>query len=221
MLVGKRKIRVFSGALCTLYAQYALYKVSEPLIETLDITKNGLFKRKKKTDFLFWTRSLIKKVENFDLTERRSSVCFSCRARGRGGMNFGLGPFSSCSLKSGGDYDAERNNNSRNGGKGVSSLRHGGGWSGIGGLYHKMTVANSKTGHSVHMRGLPFKATMDDVSQFFAPLIPVDIRLLYESNTGRPNGKCDVDFPTHSDAETAMRKDKQNMGKTRQLNFRL
>lgn len=135
---------------------------------------------------------------------------FSTRARGRGGMNLGPGPFSSSSLNMGGNYDVGRSQ--RTGGKGNgSSLRHGG-RSGMGG-FNKMSVINSKTGHSVHMRGLPFEATVSDVVEFFAPLNPVDIRLLYEPNTGRPKGECDVDFSTHSDAETAMQKDKQNMGK--------
>ena len=60
--------------------------------------------------------------------------------------------------------------------------------------------------------GLPFEATAADVIRFFAPLQPIDIRLLYESNTGRPKGECDVDFTTHQHAEEAMKKDKQNMG---------
>jgi len=77
---------------------------------------------------------------------------------------------------------------------------------------NRMTLANSKTGHSVHMRGLPFESTSADVVRFFAPLQTVDIRLLYETNTGRPKGECDVDFITHHDAEEAMKKDKQNMG---------
>merc|ERR1719427_1670299 len=72
-------------------------------------------------------------------------------------------------------------------------------------------VQNSKTGFMVHMRGLPFEATQGDVFKFFAPLTPVDIRILYEES-GRPKGECDVDFNTHVDAESAMQKDKQNMG---------
>ena len=81
-----------------------------------------------------------------------------------------------------------------------------------GGMMMKNNVQNSKTGHSVHMRGLPFEATVDDVLSFFSPLNPADVRLLYESG-GRPKGECDVDFTTHADAESAMHKDKQNMGK--------
>merc|ERR1712180_225406 len=63
----------------------------------------------------------------------------------------------------------------------------------------------------IHMRGLPFEATVSDVYQFFAPLNPVEVRLSYEES-GRPKGECDVDFATHADCEAAMSKDKQNMG---------
>lgn len=73
-------------------------------------------------------------------------------------------------------------------------------------------VDESTTGHSVHMRGLPFEASVQDVYSFFNPLNPVEVRLSYE-DSGRPKGECDVDFATHADAEAAMRKDKQNMGK--------
>lgn len=65
----------------------------------------------------------------------------------------------------------------------------------------------------MHMRGLPFEATTNDVMQFFAPLNPVDIRFAHDPSTGRVKGECDVDFSTHNDAEAAMQKDKQNMGK--------
>ena len=74
-----------------------------------------------------------------------------------------------------------------------------------------MQVMNSTTGHSVHMRGLPFDSTEDDIMQFFTPLNPVSIRIIYEPN-GRPKGEADVDFATHEAASAAMGKHKQNMG---------
>jgi len=128
------------------------------------------------------------------------------RARGRGGMNLGPSGFSS---GFGTGYDGGMRGN--RGGKGGPMRGARGG--GMGGMGNKTTmgVQNSKTGHSVHMRGLPFEATMNDVISFFAPLNPVDIRLLFEPN-GRAKGECDVDFATHNDAEMAMQKDKQNMG---------
>merc|ERR1711962_1556622 len=72
-------------------------------------------------------------------------------------------------------------------------------------------MESSTTGHMVHMRGLPFGATQGDVYLFLAPLNPVEVRIVYEES-GRPKGECDVDFHTHSDAEAAMLKNKQNMG---------
>ena len=86
-----------------------------------------------------------------------------------------------------------------------------GGRSGGMGITKTPSVQSSKTGHSVHMRGLPFEASVSDIVSFFSPLNPVDVRLLFETN-GRPKGECDVDFASHSDAESAMQKDKQNMG---------
>ena len=74
-----------------------------------------------------------------------------------------------------------------------NSMRSGRGGKGFpmrgGGMNNRMIPQNSKTGHSVHMRGLPFDANADDVLKFFAPLSPVDIRILKEPN-GRPKGKA-------------------------------
>lgn len=131
---------------------------------------------------------------------------FSSARRGRGGI--GLGP---SGFNSGSNYDNGRmgrggRGGPMRGGRGGGRISSGG--TGIGG--GNMQQA-SKTGHCVHMRGLPFDATTNDVIQFFAPLNPVDIRFIYDQNTGRVKGECDVDFATHIDAEAAMQKDKQNM----------
>lgn len=64
--------------------------------------------------------------------------------------------------------------------------------------------------HCVHMRGLPFKATMDDIADFFKPIIPINIRLL-QDHTGRASGEADVEFASHDDAVRAMSKDKGHM----------
>jgi len=139
------------------------------------------------------------------------------RARGRGGMNLGPSGFNSHAstnnYNSGSNYGDGMGMRASRGGKG-GPMRGGrmGGNTGGGGLGSKMVPQNSKTGHSVHMRGLPFEATVNDVMSFFAPINAVDVRLLYEPNTGRPKGECDVDFSTHADAEAAMQRDKQNMG---------
>ncbi|KAG5886125.1 hypothetical protein JTB14_021347 [Gonioctena quinquepunctata] len=64
--------------------------------------------------------------------------------------------------------------------------------------------------HCIHMRGLPFKATQDDIADFFKPVLPVHATLLQDS-TGRASGEADVEFATHDDAVRAMSKDKGHM----------
>ncbi|XP_065653802.1 heterogeneous nuclear ribonucleoprotein F-like [Hydra vulgaris] len=122
---------------------------------------------------------------------------FNGPRRGRGGVQLGPSGFNTAPSYSG-DFGRNRsmNRGGRSGGMGMSKTP---------------TVQSSKTGHSVHMRGLPFEASVSDIVTFFSPLNPVDVRLMFEPN-GRPKGECDVDFATHSDAESAMLKDKQNMG---------
>ncbi|XP_041362395.1 heterogeneous nuclear ribonucleoprotein H3-like isoform X2 [Gigantopelta aegis] len=68
----------------------------------------------------------------------------------------------------------------------------------------------SGTGHSVHMRGLPFQAIEQDIADFFMPLRPVKCEFEYGPN-GRPTGEANVDFATHQDAVEAMKKHKTNM----------
>lgn len=46
--------------------------------------------------------------------------------------------------------------------------------------------------------------------EFFRPLNPINIRILYENN-GRPSGEADVEFSTHEEAVKAMGKDKANI----------
>jgi len=124
--------------------------------------------------------------------------------RGRGGPNLGPSGFNS-----GPGYDRM----GRGGRGGPMRGGRGGRMSGMGGGQGSGTIHQpSKTGHCVHMRGLPFDSTTNDVIQFFAPLNPVDIRFIFEQGTGRAKGECDVDFSSHNDAEAAMQKDKQNIG---------
>ena len=119
---------------------------------------------------------------------------------GGGGMNMGGNGFN------GGGGGFNNGGRPRGGGQG-GPLRGNGPRGGMGGK----GLENSTTGHMVHMRGLPFGATQGDVYLFLAPLNPVEVRILQEES-GRPKGECDVDFHTHSDAEAAMLKNKQNMG---------
>ncbi|KAM4744282.1 heterogeneous nuclear ribonucleoprotein H3 isoform 1-T3 [Anableps anableps] len=66
------------------------------------------------------------------------------------------------------------------------------------------------SGHFVHMRGLPFRASEGDVAKFFSPLNPLRIHIDMAPN-GKPTGEADVEFRSHEDAVAAMAKDKHNM----------
>jgi len=97
------------------------------------------------------------------------------------------------------------------GGRGSSMM--GGGGMGGGGERRGMQPGScyiSKTGHSVHMRGLPFQALEQDVFDFFSPIQPVRCEFEYNDN-GRATGEANVDFATHQEAVEAMKKHKSNM----------
>nr|XP_023676440.1 G-rich sequence factor 1-like [Paramormyrops kingsleyae] len=64
--------------------------------------------------------------------------------------------------------------------------------------------------HCVHMRGLPFLATGQDVVNFFSPLQPAKICMEYGGD-GRASGEADVYFACHEDAVSAMSRDKARM----------
>ncbi|CAD6209119.1 GSCOCG00003736001-RA-CDS [Cotesia congregata] len=64
--------------------------------------------------------------------------------------------------------------------------------------------------HCIHMRGLPFRATEQDIADFFRPINPINIRIILENN-GRASGEADVEFATHEEAVKAMGKDKSHM----------
>ncbi|KAK7113546.1 heterogeneous nuclear ribonucleoprotein F-like [Littorina saxatilis] len=68
----------------------------------------------------------------------------------------------------------------------------------------------SKTGHSVHMRGMPFLAIEQDVFDFFLPMQPVRVEFEYGQD-GRRTGEANVDFATHQEAMEAMKKHRANM----------
>ncbi|TEA37451.1 hypothetical protein DBR06_SOUSAS14210037 [Sousa chinensis] len=68
----------------------------------------------------------------------------------------------------------------------------------------------SATGHCVHMRGLPSRATENDIYNFFSPLNPVRVHTEIGPD-GRVTGEADVEFAAHEDAVAAMSKDKANM----------
>ncbi|CAB3226895.1 unnamed protein product [Arctia plantaginis] len=95
----------------------------------------------------------------------------------------------------------------RFGGRGRGSFGKGGSYGGGRGGFRRGGGGGC---HCVHMRGLPFKASPQDIAYFFKPIRPVNINILYD-NSGRPSGEADVEFECHEDAMRAMRRDKNNM----------
>ena len=61
-----------------------------------------------------------------------------------------------------------------------------------------------------YMWGLPYRATENDIYNFFSPLNPVRVHIEIGPD-GRVTGEADVEFATHEDAVAAMSKDKANM----------
>lgn len=48
--------------------------------------------------------------------------------------------------------------------------------------------------HVVHMRGLPFRVTENDIAEWFSSVVdPMDISIIF-NNQGRPTGEADVIF---------------------------
>eukprot|EP00914_Ancora_sagittata_P023791 GHVO01047048.1.p1 GENE.GHVO01047048.1~~GHVO01047048.1.p1 ORF type:complete len:259 (-),score=26.31 GHVO01047048.1:300-1076(-) len=93
---------------------------------------------------------------------------------------------------------------------GGGGMGRGGGRFGQSGGKGGMDNYESSTGHSVHMRGLPFQAAEDDIVEFFKPLTPVNITIHYMAD-GKASGQADVDFATHQEATDAMSRDRESM----------
>merc|ERR1719367_809093 len=87
---------------------------------------------------------------------------------------------------------------------GGGGFGNGGGYGGGGGM-------GGGAQHIVHMRGLPFRVTENDICEWFSSVVdPTDISIIY-NNQGRPTGEADVMFNSEADANKAMTKDRQNM----------
>lgn len=65
--------------------------------------------------------------------------------------------------------------------------------------------------YSVRMRGLPYSAKEKDISDFFAPQVPVRINMSFDQY-GRPSGEAEIFFATNEDANAAMQKNNQHIG---------
>ena len=61
------------------------------------------------------------------------------------------------------------------------------------------------------MRGLPYRASEDEIHDFFQPTKLLAVRILM-NNENRPSGEADVAFYTHGDASDAMGKNRQHLG---------
>jgi heterogeneous nuclear ribonucleoprotein F/H len=60
------------------------------------------------------------------------------------------------------------------------------------------------------MRGLPFKATEEDVMTFFSPIEPISVTIKSDA-LGRPSGDAFAEFANQEDANAGMSKDKALM----------
>ncbi|XP_022089202.1 heterogeneous nuclear ribonucleoprotein H3-like isoform X2 [Acanthaster planci] len=99
------------------------------------------------------------------------------------------------------------------GGGGGGGFGYGGSGGGLGGPGGDSMgpVFQSQTGHSIHMRGLPFSATEEHIMEWFGKsAVPCRVVIKYNSK-GQPSGEADVDFIRHRDAVAAMGKDKEHM----------
>uniref|UniRef100_A0A1A8KZS8 G-rich RNA sequence binding factor 1 n=1 Tax=Nothobranchius kuhntae TaxID=321403 RepID=A0A1A8KZS8_NOTKU len=65
--------------------------------------------------------------------------------------------------------------------------------------------------HYLHLRGLPFQVSGEDIVKFFSPL-KVSKILLECGPDGRLSGEADVYFSSHEDAVTAMSRDRLKIG---------
>ena len=70
----------------------------------------------------------------------------------------------------------------------------GGGPMGGGGGFGNGGGGGRGPAHIVHMRGLPFRVTENDIAEWFSSVVdPVDISIIF-NNQGRPTGEADVMF---------------------------
>ncbi|XP_037536734.1 G-rich sequence factor 1 [Nematolebias whitei] len=71
--------------------------------------------------------------------------------------------------------------------------------------------SSNASNHFVHMRGLPFRVSVEEIVMFFAPLVVSKVVTECGPN-GRPKGEADVYFSNHRDAIKAMSRDRMYIG---------
>ncbi|KAG8454251.1 hypothetical protein GDO86_000768 [Hymenochirus boettgeri] len=62
--------------------------------------------------------------------------------------------------------------------------------------------------HDIHIRGLPFHASGQDIANFFHPVLPLKISIEYSADAVGATGEAVVRFLTHEDAVAAMAKNR-------------
>ncbi|XP_063776189.1 G-rich sequence factor 1 isoform X2 [Pseudophryne corroboree] len=65
--------------------------------------------------------------------------------------------------------------------------------------------------HDIHIRGIPFHASGQDIANFFHPVMPLKINIEFSADAGGASGEAVVRFLTHEDAVTAMAKNRCHM----------
>ncbi|XP_075058598.1 G-rich sequence factor 1 isoform X2 [Mixophyes fleayi] len=65
--------------------------------------------------------------------------------------------------------------------------------------------------HDIHIRGIPFQASGQDIANFFHPVMPLKINIEFSADAGGASGEAVVRFLTHEDAVTAMAKNRCHM----------
>ncbi|XP_075464012.1 G-rich sequence factor 1 isoform X1 [Ascaphus truei] len=65
--------------------------------------------------------------------------------------------------------------------------------------------------HDIHIRGIPFQASGQDIANIFHPLMPLKINIEYSADAGGATGEAVVRFLTHEDAVAAMAKNRSHI----------
>ncbi|XP_049906156.1 G-rich sequence factor 1 isoform X2 [Epinephelus moara] len=92
-----------------------------------------------------------------------------------------------------------------------TSLQMGGPQSASRGAVPASQTKYAMSGHYIHMRGLPFQVSGEDIVQFFSPLVVSKI-LIECGPEGKPSGEADIYFSCHEEALTAMSRDRMHLG---------
>lgn len=72
-------------------------------------------------------------------------------------------------------------------------------------------LSSAPLSHYVHMRGLPFSVSGEDIVKFFNPLVVSKVLIEFGPD-GRPSGEADVYFSCHQEAVAAMSRDRMHIG---------